>query len=187
MTDTPTTGAKVFRPSREHIIAIVLMTGIALIGISWAPLKLGWILLVPVAWITWISTASTRVDERGITMKYPARKTHEIPWEDFAGIAFKGTRALATTTGGTEHLMPGVTFNSLPELSAASRGRITDVITRSAEAADGKYEIIDRHGRKVLLTREEYDQYLVEHPDLPGPRPNKAEPRPENTPENRKD
>lgn len=167
MTDTP----KVFRPSREHVIAIVLMTGIALMGISWAPLRLGWLLVLPIAALAWVFTASTRVDERGLSLKYLLRPNHSIGWGDLAGISFKGSRALATTTDGREFPMPGVTFNSLPALSDASGGRITDVITESSEAADGKYEIIDREGRKVLLNREEYDAYLREHPDLPGPRP----------------
>ncbi|MEX3505676.1 PH domain-containing protein [Corynebacterium sp. LK2510] len=167
MTDTP----KVFRPSREHVIAIVIMTGIALIGISWAPLYLGWLLLLPLAWLAYIFASSTRVDGRGVTMRYLVKPNRTIAWADFAGIAFRGTRALATTTDGTEHPMPGVTFNSLPALSDASNGRITDVITEAAEAASGKYEIIDREGRTVLLTREEYDAYLAEHPNLPGPRP----------------
>ena len=167
MTDTP----QVFHPSREHVIAIVLITGIALIGISWAPVYLGWLLLLPVLWLVWVFTASTRVSEGGVALRYLVRPNRTIPWEDFAGIAFRGSKALATTRSGAELPMPGVTFNSLPALSDASRGRITDVITRSAEAADGKYEIIDRDGRKVLLSREEYDAYLREHPDIPGPRP----------------
>ncbi|WP_156806893.1 PH domain-containing protein [Corynebacterium capitovis] len=167
MYDTP----KVFRPTREHVIAIVLMTGIALIGISWAPLYLGWLLLIPVAWLAWVYASSTRVGEDGIDVRYLAKKNAHIKWADLEGIAFKGTRALATTHDGTEYLMPGVTFNSLPELEEASRGRIRDVITSSAEAADGKYEIIDRGGNTVLLTREEYDEYVRQHPDLPGPRP----------------
>ena len=96
-----------------------------------------------------------------------------MTWEDLAGVSFRGSKALATTKNGTGYPMPGVTFNSLPELAEASRGRITDVITQAEEAADGKYEIIDKEGRGVLLTREEYDEYLQAHPDTPGPRPSK--------------
>ncbi|SDS16464.1 PH domain-containing protein [Corynebacterium timonense] len=163
--------SQVFRPSREHVVAIVLMIGIALIGIGWAPLALGWLLIFPVGALAWVLTVSTTVGEQGISLKYLFKRDATIAWDDLDGIAFKGARALATTTDGNTLYMPGVTFNSLPELSAASRGRITDVITGSAEAADGKYEIINREGNKVLLTREEYDVYLREHPDTPGPRP----------------
>lgn len=165
----------VFRPSREHVIAIAMMIGIALIGIMWAPRYLAWVLIFPVLAIVWIYTASTTVDERGISMKYLFRKNATVAWEDLAGVSFSGTRALATTKADAKYPMPGVTFNSLPELSAASNGRITDVITEAAEAADGKYEIIDKEGYSVLLDEDEYDAYLKEHPDTPGPRPRKGE------------
>lgn len=147
------------------------MVGIALIGISWAPLVLGWLLLIPLAWLVWVLFASTTVDERGISLRYVARSNTRIGWDELEGIGFKGARALATTTAGKEYMMPGVSFNSLPDLAEASRGRITDVITGAQEAADGKYEIIDKNNHHVLLSREEYEEYLREHPDTPGPRP----------------
>lgn len=167
MSDSPT----VFRPTREHVLAIVLMTAIALIGIGWAPLALGWLLLFPAAYLVWVFASSTTVGNRGIAIRRPVRPNTSIPWDDLAGIEFSGARALATTTAGKKYSMPGVTFNSIPELSEASRGRITDVITQSEQAADGKYEIIDRDGHTVLLGREEYDAYLRQHPNTPGPRP----------------
>ncbi|QYH19847.1 PH domain-containing protein [Corynebacterium aquatimens] len=163
----------VFRPSKEHVIAIVLMTGIALIGIAWAPLVLGWLLIFPILALVWVYKATTTVGEDGVSMHYVFRKDASVTWEDLAGVSFRGSKALATTKNGTEYPMPGVTFNSLPELAEASRGRITDVITQAEEAADGKYEIIDKEGRGVLLSREEYDEYLQAHPDTPGPRPSK--------------
>lgn len=171
MTGAEPNEPKVFRPSREHVIAIVMMTGIALIGIGWAPKYLAWVLIFPILALVWIFSASTTVGEDGVAMKYLFRKNQRVSWDELAGVGFKGTRALATTTAGQEYSMPGVTFNSLPDLAEASRGRIADVITQAEEAADGKYEIIDQDGYGVLLTREEYDEYLKEHPDTPGPRP----------------
>ena len=171
MTEQSDHQPKVFRPSREHIIGVVLMIGIALIGISWAPLALGWLLLFPIGWIVWVLSSSTTVDERGIALRYVVRPNTRIAWDELEGIGFKGARAMATTTSGKEYPMPGVTFNSLPELAEASRGRITDVITGAQEAADGKYEIIDKDNHHVLLSREEYEEYLKSHPDTPGPRP----------------
>lgn len=173
MSDEP----KVFRPSREHVIAIVLMTGIALIGISWAPLVLGWLLIIPVIALAWVYKSSTTVGEDGLAMTYLFRKDTKVGWDDLAGVGFTGSKAQATTKTGEEYPMPGVTFNSLPDLAEASRGRITDVITQAQEAADGKYEIIDKEGRGVLLTREEYDEYLKTHPDIPGPRPSAPNPQ----------
>lgn len=166
-----TNGPHVFRPSREHVIAIVVMMGIALIGILWAPLKLGWVLIFPIAALVWIYTAKTTVGEGGIALHYLVRKDVRLPWDQLKGVGFQGTKALATTIDGHEYPMPGVTFNTLPELAEASRGRITDVITEAAESADGKYEIIDKEGYSDLLNQDEYEQYLKDHPDTPGPRP----------------
>lgn len=174
---TPPTTKKVFKPTREHILAIVIATGIALIGIMWAPKYLIWLLLIPALWLAWVLSSSTTVDDKGIKTRYLFRKNAFLPWEDLAGIAFKGPSAHVATKNGAEYPLPGVTFNSLPALAEASGGRITDVVRSAEEAADGKYEIIDKEGYRVLLTREEYDAYLAEHPDLPGPRPSVNAPK----------
>lgn len=171
MTQTPLDSRKVFKPTREHIVAIVVATGIALMGILWAPKYLAWLLLFPALWLAWVLTTSTTVSDHGIEVKYLFRKNRSLNWDDLQGLAFKGVTAYAVTGDGAEHPLPGVSFNSLPELAEASRGRITDVIASSYEAADGKYEVIDRQGYKVLMNRDEYEAYLAQHPDLPGPRP----------------
>ena len=183
MTDTPEHTPHVFRPTREHILAIVIATGIALMGILWAPKYLAWLLIFPALWLAWVLASSTTVSERGITAKYLFRKNVTLPWRDLQGLAFTGSSVNAVTTDGVHHPLPGVTFNSLPDLAEASNGRITDVITSAQEAADGKYEIIDKGGHKVLLSREEYDEYVAAHPDLPGPRPTASKTAPETAPE----
>lgn len=171
MTHTPKVADKVFKPTREHVLAIIIMTGIALMGILWAPKYLAWLLIFPAVWLAWVLSTSTTVGEQGISAKYLFRKNRALAWGDLRGLSFKGVTAYAVTRDGQEHPLPGVTFNKLPELAEASRGRITDVITSAHEAADGKYEVIDKDGYKVLMNREEYEAYLAEHPDLPGPRP----------------
>ncbi len=163
--------SKVFSPSREHVVAIILMTGIALMGILWAPKYLAWLLIIPAVLLAWVLVSSTTVSDNGISAKYLLRKNRTLTWENLSGLAFKGATAYAVTSSGEEVALPGVTFNDLPALAEASRGRITDVITSAQEAADGKYEIIDRDGYKVLMDREEYEAYVAQHPDLPGPRP----------------
>ena len=139
------------------------MTGIGLIAISWAPLYLGWVLIFPVIFIMWVLKTQTHVDEAGIDIKYLFRKNISIPWDEFKGVSFQGMSAKAATTNGKEFPMPGVTFNSLPELSEASQGRITDVITEAAEAADGMMEVTDTEGNSVLRTKEEYETHAQAH------------------------
>ena len=52
--------------------------------------------------------------------------------------------------------LPAVTFNDLPALSEASRGRIPDALTAGREAADDMITIVRRDGSERLVTREEY-------------------------------
>lgn len=153
------------------MVAIILMTGIALMGILWAPKYLAWLLIIPAVLLAWVLVSSTTVSDNGISAKYLFRKNRLLGWDELTGLAFKGATAYAVTTAGDQVALPGVTFNDLPALAEASRGRITDVITSAQEAADGKYEVIDREGYKVLMDREEYEAYVAQHPDLPGPRP----------------
>lgn len=147
-----------FTPDRTHVLAAVLMTGIALIGISWAPLKLGWLLIFPIIFIAWVFTAKTRVDDNGIAVSYLFRKNVRLPWDQLRGIGFEGSRAKIATVDGEEYSLPGVSFNSLPELAEASSGRITDVITQASEAADGMMEVTDQEGNSILVTPEEYEE-----------------------------
>ena len=147
-----------FIPDRTHIFAAVLMAGIALIGISWAPLKLGWLLIFPIIFIVWVLTAKTRVDDSGIAVSYLFKKNVHLPWDQLRGIGFEGSSAKVATVDGHEYTLPGVTSNSLPDLAEASSGRIADVITQASEAADGMMEVTDQEGNSILVTPEEYEE-----------------------------
>lgn len=147
-----------FTPDRTHLLAAVLMTGIALIGISWAPLKLGWLLVFPVIFIAWVLTAKTVVNNDGIKVSYLFKKNVQLPWDQLRGIGFEGSSAKVATVNGKEYTLPGVTFNSLPDLAEASSGRIADVITQASEAADGMMEVTDQHGESILVTPKEYEE-----------------------------
>lgn len=165
--------SSIFRPDRGNIIAAALMAAISLIIIPWAPLYLVWVLIIPILLVYWSLRARTTVDDDGITVTYAFRGAQSATWDEIEGIGFKGARTFLHTTSGTNFHMPGVTFNSLPRLDEASRGRIPDAITAASEYADGKMEVIDRDGNKVLLTQEEYRQHLAEQ-EARKNRPNEA-------------
>lgn len=55
--------------------------------------------------------------------------------------------------------LPGVSFNSLVTLSAASGGRIPDPVTPGRESADRKVQVVHKDGYAVLMTTEEYAEY----------------------------
>ena len=91
--------------------------------------------------------------------------SQNISWDNFAGIGFQRAKAFARTKSGKQFTLPGVTFNSLPRLSDASRGRIPDALTAGRDAADEKVVIVHRDGQQVLMSKEEYSQYLEKHPE----------------------
>lgn len=151
-----------FLPDRGNIIAAVLMAAISLMIIPWAPAILIWVLIVPAVIIYWALRARTVVTDDGVTITYAFRGGVSATWAEITGISFKGARTYLHTESGGQHHLPGVTFNSLPRLEEASRGRIPDAITASHEDADGKMEVIDRNGNRVLLTQEEYRRHVAE-------------------------
>lgn len=170
---------KVFRPERTHIFAAVLITLISLLGIGAEPLKLGWLLLFPVGYIYWTLRARTEVSPtKGISAKYGFRGNQSVTWEDFQGIGFKGGSTFAQRRDGSTFNLPAVSFNSLPELSVASQGRIQDALSEGRAAADEKIVVTYKDGRQVLMTREEY---AATHPDeaIPGEAQEEAQAEPE--------
>lgn len=170
---------KVFRPERTHIFAAVLITLISLLGIGAEPLKLGWLLLFPVGYIYWTLRARTEVSPtKGISAKYGFRGNQSVTWEDFQGIGFKGGSTFAQRRDGSTFNLPAVSFNSLPELSVASQGRIQDALSEGRAAADEKIVVTYKDGRQVLMTREEY---AATHPDeaIPGEAPEEAQAEPQ--------
>lgn len=148
-----------FRPDRTHLVATVLIVGIAIMGIAWAPLALGWLLIFPVAFIYWVLRAKTTISATGIHITYAFKSAVEISWDDFAGIGFQHSRAFASTRDGKRHNLPGISFQSLPELEKASEGRIRDVLTEGKEAADEKVVITHRDGQRIMMSREEFEKY----------------------------
>ena len=118
--------------------------------------------MFPALFIFWVLRSRTTVGERGIGVRYAFRPGVEVPWEEIRGVGFKGSSALLETTGGRSYSMPGVTFNSLPKLAEASRGRIPDALTAGLESLDGKFSVINQDGHQVLMSREEHAAYMAE-------------------------
>lgn len=154
---SPTAGETVvFRPERTHVLAAAVMTMIFVMMIGHAPLYLVWILLLPAAVIYWVFRARTTVGESGVAVQYAFRGNRTFTWDEISGVSFRRSRALLNTADGGEHSLPGVTFNSLPLLREASRGRIPDVLTAGRAAADDKVVVYDRDGESTLISKEEY-------------------------------
>ncbi|MDU0478476.1 PH domain-containing protein [Staphylococcus chromogenes] len=146
-----------FATDRTHLIGAVVMGLISLLVIGENPLMLSWILIFPVLFCYWILKSKTVVGPHGITAHYAFKSKQSVSWDDFAGIRFGGSKAYARDTKDQEIALPGITFNSLPKLSAASSGRIVDALTAGKEAADKKVVIIHRDGRQIIKDAEDVD------------------------------
>lgn len=131
------------------------MAMISLLVIGAKPLYLFWILAIPAIFVYWVLKSSTVVDETGITAHYAFTSPKYVSWEDFSGIRFGGSKTFARNSSNQEFSLPGVSFNSLPQLSVASQGRIADVLTAGREAADDKVVVFHRDGRQILKRKDE--------------------------------
>lgn len=74
----------------------------------------------------WLFRLQTDVTSDGVEVRGLIR-TRRIPWSEIAGVSLPGFgRVYLTTTDGTRIALPGVDFNRLRRLVAASRGRLAD-------------------------------------------------------------
>lgn len=165
---TEENGAKVFQPERTHLIAAFLILGIMIIVVGAEPLYLVWFLAIPLAFIWWVYKAKTVVDDSGIRAEYAFGSNKSAAWDDIEGVGFERAKAFVQTKDGNKFNLPAVTFNSLPELEAASKGRIPDALTQGRWAADEKVVLVNRDGRQVLMTKEEFAEYEKEHGPVAG-------------------
>lgn len=158
----PATESVKFQPERTHILAAVVIFLIFLLGVGYAPQYLFWILTLPIIFIFWVLKSEARVGDSGIEIDYAFRGNRRFGWDEIEGVAFKGSKALLRTTSGSNHFLPGVTFNSLPLLQEASTGRIPDVLTSGRAAADDKVVVFNKDGEQILITREEHAEREAE-------------------------
>lgn len=125
-------------------------------------------LLIPVGYLVWVFRARTEVSEAGIATRRAFRAGASVPWENIKGIGFQRSRTFLRTDAG-DVALPCVSFNTVPLLAEASRGRIPDVLTTGRDAADDKVRVVKVDGSEVLMTHKEYRAYAEKHqlPDFP--------------------
>lgn len=151
--DTPV----VFQPERTHLLGAVMMFGICALMLGSLPSWLWPLIILPVVFGVWVVRTRTTVSEEGITAQPAFRAATTRTWGDIEGIGFRQSRAFMRTTAGEEITLPGVSFNSLPQLEEASHGRIPDALTQGRDAADDKVVIVHKDGRQVLVSKDEYE------------------------------
>ncbi len=158
-----------FRPQKTHFMAVVFLVFLAFVAMGFS-LWLTPLLLAPLVYALWIMRVRTTVSSRGITAVYFVGGHRSLPWERFRGILFdKRGRALAVGRSSEDSedddvrfALPAISFNSLPALSEATRGRIPDPVTPGRLADEEKVEVFDRDGNSVKMTRAEYAKHEAE-------------------------
>ncbi|MCK7637868.1 PH domain-containing protein [Corynebacterium sp. P7202] len=152
---TPPVTTTVFRPDRTHLLGAGLMLLTSLLTVGAAPQWLFWILALPFLYAYWTLRSRTTVNGDGITATYAFSRARSVDWADFSGIRFGTGSSHARSHDGREFALPGISFNSVPDLAAASGGRIPDVIAAGRAAADDKVVVMRRDGHQVVKSREE--------------------------------
>jgi hypothetical protein len=148
------------RVDQGHLMAAVVMLVMSIVAIAYAPSVLFWLPVLPLLFIVWILRCRTTFYDKGITARYLFRKSASLAWEDFDALRFtRGGKALAVRTDGTSFPLPGVSFNSLIDLSGATEGRIPDPVTPSLTAIDESVKVVNRDGYAVLMDKDEYVEY----------------------------
>ncbi|MCS4489780.1 PH domain-containing protein [Corynebacterium sp. ES2775-CONJ] len=152
--DSPET---IFRVDRAHLLAAIFMAALALLISGAAFTYLFWVPFLPLVMIYYVLRSRTVITTDGITAYYAFKRPATMPWAEFTGLGFQGSRALAFGSRNKKMRLPGISFNSLPKLEKASFGRIPDVITKAHQAADDQVVIINKDGHQVLISKDEYD------------------------------
>lgn len=168
------------RPQKIHYLGVAFLFLLVFIALGFSTPWLYWTPLVPLLYIVWIERVRTTISESGISATYLFRPEKFMSWDDFRGILFdKRGRGIAVSKDdedpdkATRFALPAVSFNSLPELSKVTGGRIPDPITAGIDARDEQVEVFDREGYSVLKDKSEVDstQVYTEHvkrPEAPG-------------------
>ncbi|MCZ4518660.1 PH domain-containing protein [Rhodococcus ruber] len=131
----------------------LLLFGTALPAFSW-PAALGWLLILPVVAFVWVLRVRTVVTPDAIT----ARRfvgSDVIDWNSVTGLHFPDRRwARVVLSDKSEKSLPLVRFDLLPQLAAASGGRITDPYAAAAAAEDrARAESDDAEGEQAPTDR----------------------------------
>ncbi len=114
---------------------VLLLFGVSFPAISW-PAAFGWLFVVPVVVAIWVLRVRTVVSIDGIAIRRLFGSDF-VTWEHVQGIHFPDRRwARVVLEDKTEKSLPLVRFDALPQLAAASGGRITDPYAAAAADAE---------------------------------------------------
>ena len=125
MTEQPAAQRRVFRISPLGILA-ALALAICARPVAFGAPGLVYIYLVPLAIIVWVLRTRTVVDVHAVTVRGVLR-SRRVPWDRIASLRLdKRAKVSAVLVDGAELPLPAVRVRDLPQLAAASGGRLPD-------------------------------------------------------------
>ncbi|AFC44895.1 MULTISPECIES: PH domain-containing protein [Mycobacterium] len=105
-----------------HLAVGFLALGLLIPVMLWPPSAP--LLIIPVVLSAMIVRLRTVADDRGVTVR-TLLGSQTVRWDDIDGLRFhRGSWARARLKSGAELRLPAVSFSTLPELTAASAGRV---------------------------------------------------------------
>jgi hypothetical protein len=123
VSEQPPQGHVVFRPARLSIL------GALLLAVCATPVALGapflWLVyLAPLGMIAWVLRVRTVADAEALTVRR-VLGTQRVPWAEISSLRLsEKARVRAVLTDGAELPLPSVHLRDLPQLAAASGGRL---------------------------------------------------------------
>jgi PH (Pleckstrin Homology) domain-containing protein len=128
--DEPRAGAApprraVFRIS-PLVVLVALTLAVCATPVAWAGPYLWLVYLVPLGIIVWTLRVRTTVDPDAVTVRRLVRR-RSVPWTQISSLRLRDrARVSAVLSDGAELPLPAVHVRDLPQLAAASGGRLPD-------------------------------------------------------------
>ncbi|MDN5930070.1 MAG: PH domain-containing protein [Pseudonocardia sp.] len=119
----------VFQNSRLHILFAIVLA-VCAVPVAFGLPFLWPIMLVPVGVVVWVLRVRTTVDAEAVTVRRIVG-SRRVPWSQISTLHLSGPngsrhRVSAVLSDGAELPLPATRVRDLPQLAAASGGRLPD-------------------------------------------------------------
>lgn len=114
----------VFQNSRLHILFAIVLA-ICAVPVAFGLPFLWPVMFVPVAVVVWVLRVRTTVDAEAVTVRRLVG-SRRVPWSQISTLHLKDRRVSAVLSDGAELPLPATRVRDLPQLAAASGGRLPD-------------------------------------------------------------
>jgi hypothetical protein len=114
----------VFRTSPLAVLG-ALAIAVCVTPVAFAGPFLWLVYLLPIGMIVWVLRVRTTVDGEALTVRRVLGR-RRVPWAEISSLRLGQRRVSAMLSDGAELPLPAVAVQDLPQLAAASGGRLPD-------------------------------------------------------------